>query len=176
MKLVSSDLTHLKLKETALLFHLFCYLRSTDLSPDHSVLSGVLFFLLLYFRTAPNTQMNLKIQTHKYKHMHRKHSCSRAFFSICSSGILYPTLRMQHFLCWEGFQREPHAFGLGHYTLSAPAADHEAEWPFLEPLLSESEALHGDVIRRWLNPRSHFQYKTFLVSETRKGKGKKGLR
>lgn len=44
MKLVSSDLTHLKLKETALLFHLLCYLRSTDLSPDHSVLSGVLFF------------------------------------------------------------------------------------------------------------------------------------
>lgn len=62
MKWVSSDLTHLKLKETALLFHLFCYLRSTDLSPDHSMLSGVLFFLLLYFRTAWNTQTTLKLR------------------------------------------------------------------------------------------------------------------
>lgn len=39
-----------------------------------------------------------------------------------------------------GFQREPHAFALGLYMLSAPAAEHEAGWPFLEPLLSEFEA------------------------------------
>ncbi len=102
MKWVISDLTHLKLKETALLLHLLCYLRSTDLRADHSVLSGMLFFLLLDFRTAWNTDHLKKIQTHNRKHTHGKHSCSRAFFSICSSGILYPTLRMQHFLCGEG--------------------------------------------------------------------------
>lgn len=94
MKWVASDLTHLKLKETALLLHLLCYLCSTDLSPDHSVLSGVLFFLLLDFRTAWNTQTTLKeFQTHNRKHTYRKHSCSRAFFSYAPAAYCTPRYR-----------------------------------------------------------------------------------
>ncbi len=102
MKWVASDLTHLKLKETALLLHLLCYLP-LHWSPCGSFRAvGHALFLLLDFRTAWNTDHLKKIQTHNHKHTHGKHSCSRAFFSICSSGILYPTLRMQHFLCGEG--------------------------------------------------------------------------
>jgi len=142
MKLVSSDLTHLKLKETPLLFHLLRYLRSTDLSPDHSMLSGVLFFLLLYFRTAHRDThtdhlkiLDTQIQTHAQE-------------TLMQQGILFhmlqrhivPHVTEAAFPLLGRFQREPHAFGLGFYRLLAPAADHEAGWPFLEPLLSEFQA------------------------------------
>lgn len=47
----------------------------------------------------------------------------------------FPLWGRRALLSDTGFQREPHAFGLGLYTLLA-----EAGWPFLEPLLSEFEA------------------------------------
>lgn len=81
--LAATYLTHLKLKEAPLLLHLLCYLGPADLRPDHSVLSGVLLFLLLNLGAARSTKWLLKtwtLHTHTRAHLHHyvSYRCSNS--------------------------------------------------------------------------------------------------